>query len=612
MQLHRADGLLKLFLAIFKLRLLYLKACMRSRYFVGMNKWGHDASACLIEETGSKPSIEIFLKERITRNKGASGPIDMVLEPIRAKIEPAQSLFGESSYLLRPADYDEHFAARFPEYPEQIKQRGHEIFHTRTNPAIVYLPHHYCHAMGAVAVAPFSSSLIVVMDGAGSCPSSLDEDHPERLRFPPPVDKAPRSVSEWYTVYLQRGASLDCVEKEWQVFGEPLRQGGLAYAPGLGTFYESAALFVFNSTREAGKVMGLAGFGRASPVADRTRFYRELDWNHAYQGESGLRWNKTKHFELYANLAASVQAHFEQQLLERLASLKKRFPSVENLILTGGCALNCVANMKIVKAGLFKNVYVPPFPSDESTSLGVATHLRSSVAELPWAPLSWEEQTGSFGPLASVPKASAIKRAFSGFAIERPSRIEEAVAEMLCDGAVVGWFQGRSESGPRALGNRSVLASPGYAGMKDRLNSVIKGREAFRPYGAACAWEKAHEYFEISRGFDGPFMSFAPQVRAQYRKALSEVLHVDGSSRIQTVRRSQNGRFYDLIEAFGKRTGTHCVLNTSMNVMGEPIVESVEDARRFFELSPIDALAIGDFLIRRQAKRGRASRNRSE
>jgi carbamoyltransferase len=173
----------------------------------------------------------------------------------------------------------------------------------------------------------------------------------------------------------------------------------------------------------------------------------------------------------------------------------------------------------------------------------------------------------------------------------------------LAKGLVVAWFQGRSESGPRALGNRSILANPMVAGLKDRLNAEIKFREDFRPYGCSVLQECAHEYFEVEKGFNNPYMSFAVKTRENQRRRLSQVTHIDGSSRMQTVGKAQNPLFYELIKAFGEKTGLNCLLNTSLNIMGEPIVETAEDARKFLLATPVDGMAIGRFYIQKRAAR---------
>jgi len=280
-------------------------------------------------------------------------------------------------------------------------------------------------------------------------------------------------------------------------------------------------------------------------------------------------------------------------------ALRRELPDYENIILTGGCALNCTFNGKLVRQGLFKEVYVPPFPGDESISLGAAAYLHYILQNQDWQPLTHEQQHGYLGAMESSPSAEDIQKVFEGFQVTHPPSITEHVANLLQQGEVIAWFQGRSEAGPRALGNRSILARPDQSGLKDRLNATIKFREAFRPYGASCLFEKAGEYFDIPEHFNSPYMSFAIPVRSPFKKSLNEVTHIDGTCRFQSVRRGQNEKFYDLIKCFGDKTGLYCLLNTSLNVMGEPIVETAEDARRFLLQTPVHGLAIGDYYIQK-------------
>ncbi|MEQ1877895.1 MAG: carbamoyltransferase C-terminal domain-containing protein, partial [Bdellovibrionia bacterium] len=455
---------------------------------------------------------------------------------------------------------------------------------------------HYCHAMAAVAISPFTRSLIVVMDGAGTQATDFSKGHFETKYLP----SAKKNRYEECTVYLQEGAKLTTVFKRWQEFRtgeERANYPGWTMSEGLGIFYEESAKYIFNSIREAGKVMGLSPYGKPTPVKDRLEFLKSLDWDESFKGKGKKAWENSGRFKDYANMAASVQAHFEQDLFAILKKLNRMYPDVRDLIFTGGCALNCIGNMKILYNGYFDRVYIPPFPSDECIAFGAA--YGNFLAKHPerWSPLDWSEQIGNYGPKRSVPNLKAMQETFKDFWVHQPDEICEFTAEQLAKKKLIAWFQGRSESGPRALGNRSILARVDVPGLKDHMNAKVKGREAFRPYGSTCLLEKASEYFEVPPGFESPFMSFAPRVRPKFKQALSEVTHVNGTSRIQTVSRSQNPRMWALIQAVGRKTGIHCVLNTSLNVMGQPIVETMQDAKRFLEQTPVDGLVIGDLFV---------------
>ena len=579
-------------------------------HYIGLNKMGHHASICLINETRKGPTAEILIKERFTRVKTDDGPVNQLLRRIAPKVDLSSSLICENTFGFRPLKYEMKADRKVP-YFEAMKSTGLASFTARFNSDLRFATHHFCHAMAAASISPFRKALIVVLDGSGNVDEAFPDDHPEIVNFPPPAvtrrnRNDPGSISESCTAYLQDGPELECIHKEWQTYLRPRPEIEGVNIPwfsnGLGMFYQTMAFYVFANSFESGKIMGLAPYGKPSPIEDRVGFCMELDWTQSFRGRGKQQWESSPLFSHYANVAASTQAHFEETVLSLLSRLKARHPGYDNLILTGGCALNCVTNMRILRSGLFQQVFVPPFPSDECISFGAASFLRYHVARKPWRPLPMKNQEGSLGPMNSIPLAHRVRKAFAGHKITRPRSITRETARHLAAGKIVGWFQGRSESGPRALGNRSILADPRIKGLKEHLNRNVKFREAFRPYACAVPFGKAELYFEVPDRFESPFMSFAPKVRRAHRKTLGEVAHVDRTSRVQTVRRSQNPCFSALLEEFGKLTGLYCILNTSMNVMGEPIVETVEDAARFFEWSTLDVMAVGDILVER--KRG--------
>jgi carbamoyltransferase len=559
---------------------------------VGMNKFGHHASACLITSERDRFEVEIFLKERLTRKKAAGGSLFLVLKAMASRFDPSRTHFFENSVHTRPEATERTFDKN-GSYFRILAQSGLASSSVRFNPDVRFVPHHLCHATAAAALSPFDDSLIVVLDGAGNLKSAFDRDDLETAssldQSGPGMNALP---SEACTVYLQRGKTLSPVYKEWQA-------GRKNWEVSLGIFYETASKYIFNSPLEAGKVMGLASFGKPEKIRVRSEYLKNLNWNDSFRGRGKKQWESSIDFKKCSDMAASVQEHYEESLIKLLRKLKRKFPRVENLILTGGCALNCQANSVVMKKGLFKRIYVPPFPGDESIGFGAASYGWYHHLKKPWQRVPWKRQKSNFGPKSSIPRSSEVKACFSGFHFVRKSDISRFCAELLSEGHVIGWFQGRSESGPRALGHRSLLASPLKPSIRNHLNDVIKGRESFRPFAPSCIQIKAHEYFEVDRDFESPFMSFAPKVRKRYRKLLEEVSHVDGTARVQTVHSSQNPGFHALIKHFGKLTGVHCVLNTSLNVMGEPLVETIEDAKRFLTEVPIHGIAVEDFFIYR-------------
>jgi carbamoyltransferase len=201
--------------------------------------------------------------------------------------------------------------------------------------------------------------------------------------------------------------------------------------------------------------------------------------------------------------------------------------------------------------------------------------------------------------LSSIPSETQIEKEFSSYIVTKPANLIDETANLLHDGHIIAWIQGRSECGPRALGNRSILASPLKSDLKNFLNQHIKFREEFRPYGCTVTWERAHEFFATEKGFENPFMSFAVGVREECREKLRDVSHVDGTSRMQTLHPHQNEKFHSLLTKMGELSGLPVLLNTSLNVMNEPIVETLDDAKRFFEQSKVEVMVFGDHLIKK-------------
>jgi carbamoyltransferase len=304
----------------------------------------------------------------------------------------------------------------------------------------------------------------------------------------------------------------------------------------------------------------------------------------------------------HADLAAALQAITEASLLHVLRAARQS-TGHRRLCLAGGVALNCTANGLVARSGLFDDVFVQPAASDDGTALGAALqaepHLTGHVspADMPyWGPGFTDEELAG---VAGCPEGCAVRH-FGGEDADRD--LVRYVARLLADGQIVAWFQGRMEFGPRALGNRSILADPRHAGMRDRLNAVVKDRESFRPFAPAVRAEDAGRYFEIDAGAEDIYahMLFVARTRQEYRDQLGAVTHVDGTARVQTVRRFRNERFWSLITAFGEETGMPVLLNTSFNLKGQPIIAMPDEAVRTFLRSRIDVLAIGRTVVTRQ------------
>ncbi len=392
----------------------------------------------------------------------------------------------------------------------------------------------------------------------------------------------------------------------------------------LGSFYTMICEFIgYNKYGDEGKVMGLAPYGKdtyvkeVSQIVDLTedgfrlnlKYFEPLGSNQGMQVMEDGTVNLARHFSKKMieefgepreqgteitprdmDLSFAMQHRFEEVFFHLLKRLHQQVPS-DDLVMAGGCALNSVANGKLFCETPFRRTWIQPAAGDEGLAIGAALHTYHSVLK---QPRSYVMKNSYLGPQYSEDEIEvALKKAeLKYYKLDRPQLLDR-VAEEIAGGNIVGWFQGRMEWGPRALGNRSILAHPGLPNMKDVLNSRIKQREWFRPFAPSILVERQHEYFEHDH--PSPFMLHVYKIRPEKREQLCAVNHVDNTGRLQTVSREENPLYYDLIRTFETKTGIPVILNTSFNE-NEPIVCRPEEAIDCFKRTRMDALAIGSFL----------------
>jgi carbamoyltransferase len=395
----------------------------------------------------------------------------------------------------------------------------------------------------------------------------------------------------------------------------------------LGFFYTALCQFIgFDEFGEEYKVMGLAPYGEDC-CGELMRELVRLDGDHWFRlsrgyfgmhegGESGAvddekrilmgRFYTDRLTEALGmprrrgdpltqrekDIARSTQVRFEEAAVHCLSRLHRLVPT-ECVAMAGGCSLNGVANARILRETPFATPYLQAAASDDGTCLGAAYYVWHQV-------LGRQErfhmQHAFWGPHYADERLRAVAEA-SGFPLRvcaGDREIVESAASMIADGLVVGWYQGRSEWGPRALGNRSILANPTLATMKDTINAKIKRRESFRPFAPSVLKECVPEYFEQT--VDSPFMMHVVKIRPEWRDRLPAVTHIDGTGRLQSVERANNPLYYDLIDAFRRKTGVGVVLNTSFNE-NEPIVDTPEQALDCFRRTDMDALCLGRYVL---------------
>lgn len=301
---------------------------------------------------------------------------------------------------------------------------------------------------------------------------------------------------------------------------------------------------------------------------------------------------------IHEDVAAALQECLERVVLHICRHFREE-TGLRRLALAGGVALNCTANGLLVRSGLFDEVYVQPVAGDDGTALGAALY-RTSLAQ----PLTSRRMPAPlYGPAYSESAIEAALRRYDGrVSWRRFDSVDstcDCAAQLIAEGRVIAWYRGRMEYGPRALGNRSILADPGHPEMRDRINAMVKKREAFRPFAPACAVEEADRWFEVAPGTDLPYMITVVDVRPEVQGSLPAITHVNGSARLQTVSRQDNPDFHALLRAVGRKTGRQMVLNTSFNVKGQPIVNSPEEAIETFLGTGIEFLFLENFYVTR-------------
>ncbi len=300
------------------------------------------------------------------------------------------------------------------------------------------------------------------------------------------------------------------------------------------------------------------------------------------------------------DLAAAIQAVLQTVQLHVLRHFATQ-TGLENLCMAGGVALNCTNNGVVQRSRLFKRTFVQPAAGDDGAALGAALYVQHSNEPFTRAPRITAPLWGPSYDHNEVRESLAGRDEIEAVPFESFGALTREAAQRLARGEIIGWFQGAMEFGPRALGNRSILADPRPEDMRNRVNMLIKMREGFRPFAPAVVAERAAEYFEVDQGDEETYahMLFVVPVRPAHRTQLPAITHIDGTARVQTVSRETNPRFYGVLKAFEAETGLPVLLNTSFNVKGQPIVCTPTEAIDTFLAAHLDALVLGDFLVTR-------------
>jgi carbamoyltransferase len=550
----------------------------RSGWIAGLNHGAHDASCALLHNGALVVAVE---QERLSRRKRATGeaPVDALNYCLEfADLElgdlDAVALGSDHDALARWLGLSSHERGAVLPFDDPDRLFPTEVFGHGPRPPVIAVRHHRAHAASAFWPSGFRAAAVLVMDAMG-------EDSATMLAW-------------------GDGAGI---------------RGFRSYPvdTSLGFFYEAATEYTGLDRNDAGKLMGLAAYGRPTCQTGLAHGPEGISWpipsSNGYRGRRLIEERQRcllKFFEqrcfpylgglreeilAYADFAASVQRDLGRVILGLAAELREA-TGAANLVLAGGVALNCTANGLLAASGLFERIFVQPMAHDAGVALGAALEVSRELLGERFQPLTMGH--AHWGPETHDEQVESELRARNLPYLELdPQQMAHQVARILAAGHLVAWHQGRAEVGPRSLGARSLLGDPRSRRTLVRMNRT-KGRELWRPLAPSVLGDRFDDYFI---GTPNPFMIMAATVRPEARRQIPAVVHVDGSARPQVVDPAHNPQFARLLEEFDAQAGVPIVVNSSLNLAGDPIVNAPGDTIECFLRSDIDALAIGAFLV---------------
>jgi carbamoyltransferase len=470
---------------------------------------------------------------------------------------------------------------------------------------IFFSEHHLSHAASAFFCSPFEEAAILCVDGVGEwTTASFGIGKGTNIKLIKEI-RFPHSIGLLYSAFTAF-LGFEVNEGEYKVmgmapFGSPKyvdKVRKLIHFGNDGSFELDMDYFSFHySTDRTYNRRFVELFGE--PRESKSHFFTPSTGFPVYFGDKPTNFDEVGRLnQHYADIAASIQVVTEEAML-RMANALHQETGLKKLCMAGGVALNSVANGKILRETPFEEIYVHPAAGDSGGAIGAALYAYHSMLGKPrnfvmdhayWGQEHGPEETEAFLKSENI----------SYDRIENDEKLFERVTDKLQNGKVIGWFQGRFEWGPRALGNRSIIADARRTDMKDIVNVKIKFREPFRPFAPSVLAEKAEEYFvldDAAKHYPARYMLYVVDVRENKREVLPAITHVDGTGRLQTVKKEFSPRYYGLIETFGQATGVPVILNTSFNLKGEPIVNTPKEAYSTFSRSGMDTLVLGNYII---------------
>ncbi len=570
-------------------------------YILGISCYYHDASAALLRDGTIVAAAQ---EERFTRKKhDTSFPINSIKYCLKSQNISIDNIdyigFYEKPFIKFERVLSQHietfplsfktFLSSLPSWiNEKLRVTKKIKKELKYKKDILFIEHHLAHAASSFLISPFKKAAILTVDGVG----------------------------EWTTTAYGVGENNNIhIIKE------------IKFPHSLGLLYSTITAYLgFSVNNSEYKVMGLSPYGNMNK--ETNPYYHKLKqvidikedgsyrldmryfvYHYADRMPSGklcallegpVRKPESEVTQRHKDVAAALQMVYEEVLLKILNHIYKE-TGCEDIVIAGGCGLNSVANGKILKNTPFKNIWIQPDSSDGGTSIGVISYIYHTILG---NKRNFELKNAYLGPSFSSEEIKSFldknKIKYSEFKDEK--ELVKITAKLIYDNNVVGWFQGRMEWGPRALGSRSILSNACNPEMQEILNLKVKHREKFRPFAPVICEDDALEYFECDKPIPEPtdFMLMVYPIKKEKQKLIPAVTHVDGSGRLQTIRRSQNKLYYDLIKEFGRLSGTPILINTSFNIRGEPIVCTPYDAHKCMMGTGIDYLVMGKFLIKRK------------
>ncbi len=570
-------------------------------YILGVSCFYHDSSAALLKDGVLVAAAE---EERFTRKKhDNSFPINAIkycLENQKISINDIQYIgFYEKPFLKFERLLYQHlesfpksfktFLVSMPSWINE-KLRVTKIIKKKLKYKgdILFIEHHLAHAASAYLLSPFEKAAILTVDGVG----------------------------EWSTTTFGLGQANDIhLMKD------------ITFPASLGLLYSTITAYLgFTVNNSEYKVMGLSAYGNMDPKTNE--YYKKLRQVIDIKPDGSYRLNMDYFVYHYADrmpskklchllggpitkkgsemtqrhkdIAAGLQLVLEEAMTKMLNHIYET-TKTENIVMAGGVALNSVYNGKILSKTKFTNIWIQPDAGDGGTSMGVASYIYNTILG---NPRTGYMKDAYLGPSFSSKEVKDFldKSSISYIPFDDEKKLIGEVSKLLNESKVVGWFQGRMEIGPRALGSRSILSNPCNPKMQEILNLKVKHREKFRPFAPVVCEDDAKKYFDCDSPVPLPtdFMLMVYPIKKEWRDKIPAVTHFDGSGRLQTIRKSQNPLYYDLIKEFGKTSKIPILINTSFNIRGEPIVCTPHDAYKCMMGTGIDYLVLGNFLIKRE------------